>query len=30
MELAALGAFIFLFIAFAVLPKRLIKRNQED
>ena len=30
MELAGLAAFAGLFVAFVVLPKRLIKRNQED
>jgi len=30
MEFAALAAFGALFVAFVVLPKRLIKRDQED
>jgi hypothetical protein len=30
MEFAALGAFAVLFVAFAVVPKRLMKRDQED
>jgi hypothetical protein len=30
MELAGLAAFAVLFVAFVVVPKRLIKRNQED
>lgn len=30
MEFAALAAFVALFVAFVVLPKRLIKRDQED
>jgi hypothetical protein len=30
MELAGLAAFAALFVAFVVVPKRLIKRDQED
>jgi hypothetical protein len=30
MELVAIGAFIAMFIVFAVLPKRLINRHEED
>jgi len=30
MELAALAAFAALFLAFVVVPKRLLKRDQED
>lgn len=30
MEFAGLAAFAALFVAFVVLPKRLIKRDQED
>ena len=30
MEFAAIGAFVVLFVAFVVVPKRLINRNDED
>jgi hypothetical protein len=30
MEFVAIGAFIAMFVAFVVLPKRLINRNDED
>jgi hypothetical protein len=30
MEFAGLAAFAALFVAFVVLPRRLIKRDQED
>lgn len=30
MQIAALAAFVALFLAFVVLPRRLINRNEED
>jgi len=30
MELVAIGAFVAMFIAFVVVPKRLINRKDED
>jgi hypothetical protein len=30
MEFVAIGAFAAMFIAFVVVPKRLINRNEED
>jgi hypothetical protein len=30
MELIAIGAFVAMFVAFVVVPKRLINRNEED
>jgi hypothetical protein len=30
MEFAAIGAFVAMFIAFVVVPKRLINRDEED
>jgi hypothetical protein len=30
MEFVAFGAFAVMFVAFVVLPKRLINRNDED
>ena len=30
MEFIAVGAFVAMFVAFVVLPKRLINRNEED
>jgi len=30
MEFVAIGAFVAMFIAFVVVPKRLINRNDED
>jgi hypothetical protein len=30
MEFIAVGAFVAMFVAFVVVPKRLINRNEED
>jgi hypothetical protein len=30
MEFIAIGAFVAMFVAFVVVPKRLINRNEED
>jgi hypothetical protein len=30
MEFVAIGAFVAMFIAFVVVPKRLLNRNDED
>jgi hypothetical protein len=30
MEFVAIGAFVAMFVAFVVLPKRLINRKEED
>jgi hypothetical protein len=30
MEFVAIGAFVAMFLAFVVVPKRLMNRNEED
>jgi hypothetical protein len=30
MEFIAVGAFVAMFVAFVVVPKRLINRNEDD